>query len=242
MAKKQILWAAALIITIAAVVALALKSGASLGRSADNASPIKGSGEHIVQTLKDAQVVAFTKWSVGESEDDSMACIVRSFKQDPNYKGAGVKLTIQDQLGKVVFEEYFSDVSRIYSSYALRKPSPQLVLEVDYGGSTNFIKVLDYQNGNVIDLMDAVKMANEFATGAEVRPQLRTGVNAAIEPYEIFLTQGIGLASPAQKITNVFRYKDGRYRYFGQFPQEKVDDHIEDLLKHSKGEPASRND
>ena len=90
--------------------------------------------------------------------------------------------------------------------------------------------------------MDGVKMANEFSTSAEVRPQLRTGVNAAIEPYEILLTQGIGLPSPDQKVTNVFRYKDGRYRYFGEFQQEKVDDYIDGLLKHSNGESPARNE
>jgi hypothetical protein len=240
MAKKQILFASALIITITGVVALALKSGVSLGRSADNASPTKDSSENISQALKEARVVSFIKWPAGDAENDTLSCIVRAFDQDPKYEGAGVKLTIHDQAGKVVFGDYFSGVHRIYYSYALRTPAPQLVLEVDYGGSTNFIKVLDYQNGKVIDLMDAANSTSEFATSAELRPQLRAGVNSAIEPYQIFLTQGIGLASPAEKSTNVYRYKDGRYRYLGQFPQQKVDDYIEDLLKYSKAEPPSK--
>jgi hypothetical protein len=189
-----------------------------------------------MRSLNDARSVSFTRWDVGEGESDGLACIVRAFEQDPHYEGSGVKLTIQDYAGKPVFEDYFSDVGRIYSSYALREPEPQLVVEVDYGGSASFLKILDYRDGKIVDLMSAVKPDADFAIGAQVRPQLRTGINPAKEPYEVLLTQGTGLAGLAPKRTEIFRYKDGYYRYCGDFEQSRVDDYAENLLKRSSNQ------
>ena len=45
------------------------------------------------------------------------------------------------------------------------------------------------------------------------------------------LTEGVGLASPIQKDTRVYRYKNGTYQFAGEFPQQKLDDYMEKLLK-----------
>jgi len=234
MGKKRILWASCALIAITTVVvAVALKTNTSLEQSPSNVRAVKNNGDSIIRPLQDARVVAFTKWSVDDSENAGLSCIVRAFDQDPNYDGAGVKLSIFDQAGAVIYQDYFSEVQSIYSSYALRKSSPQLIVEASYEGSTSFLKMLDYQNGKVVDLMEAVKPNNDFTVNAEVRPQLRTGVNPAVEPYQVLLTEGVGLASPAEKYTNVFRYKDGAYRYVGKFSTKDVDDYMEKLLARS---------
>jgi len=172
----------------------------------------------------------------------NLSYTVQSFEQDPHYEGgAGVKLSIFDEAGAVIYEDYFSEVQSIYPSYALRKGSPQLIMEVSEGGSASFLKMLDYQNGKVVDLMEAVKPNNDFTVNAEVRPQLRAGVNPAGEPYQVLLTGSVGLASPVEKHTSVFRYKDGAYQYVGKFSAQKVDDYIEKLMAESsskKEKPA----
>jgi hypothetical protein len=45
------------------------------------------------------------------------------------------------------------------------------------------------------------------------------------------LTEGVGLASSATKETRVYRYKKGEYQHVGTFPQQKLDDYLEKLLK-----------
>lgn len=182
-----------------------------------------------------ARVFASGSWDVGGGADGgSLKYAVRPLEQ--SNQGLAVRLSILDQSGAEIFGQDLGGVSRIYPSYALRKGSPQLVLEVDYGGNAGVLEVLDYQDGKVVDLTDAIKPDNDFGSNAEVRPQFRAGVNAATEPFQILLTQG-PLPGSEEKITRVFRFKDGRYRFYGEFSQRKVDDYIEQLMK----QPGARN-
>jgi hypothetical protein len=79
-----------------------------------------------------------------------------------------------------------------------------------------------------VDLID--EKDSEFDIGAEVRPQFRGGLTPGLEPFQILLTRGVGLASPGRKYTTIYRYKDGKYRPVGEFAQQAVDNYIEDRL------------
>jgi hypothetical protein len=207
-------------------------------QSPGESKSVKPDSKILVQLIQNARVSVSNSWAV---DDQKMFYALQAFDQEPKYEGAGVKLSIFDEAGKVIYEDYFSEVERIYLSYALRKSTPQLILEVSYGGGANFFEMLDYRNGKVVDLMQAVKPDNDFTINAEVRPQLRKGVNPAKEPYQVLLTSGVGLASSAAKYTEVFRYKDGAYRYVGEFPARDVDNYMEKLLAESsskKEKPA----
>lgn len=238
MGRRQILWASCVLIVITvAVIGAALKSN-TLPES--DAKVDKSNDKSVFRALQEARVVAVAKWSVEDSEEAGLLCVVQAFNQNPDYEGAGMKLTIFNQAGAVIYEDHFSNVHSMYSSYVLRQGSPQLVLEIDYGGSASFLKMLDYKNGKVVNLMEAVKPNSDFTINAEVRPQLRSGINSAAEPYQILLTEGVGLASPVEKYTEVFRYMNGAYRYVGKFSQQKVDNYIEDLMKRPSNQPKSQ--
>lgn len=231
MKKVLILCAVCSVITAVAVAFGVIKNNArSVEQPPSESKAVKADNESIIRLLRDARVTAFSSWSVQDGESKKLTYTVQAFDQDPNDGEPGVKLSIFDEAGKVIYEDYFSEVERIYSSYALRNDSPQLIVEADYGGSMSFLKMLDYRNGKVVDLMEAVKPNNSFTVNAEVRPQLRTGVSPAKEPFQVLLTEGVGLASPADKNTHVFRYRDGAYRYVGKYPARKVDDYIEKLV------------
>jgi len=88
--------------------------------------------------------------------------------------------------------------------------------------------MLHYRNGKVVELIN--EKESDFDAGAEVRAQFRTGINPANEPFQIMLTRGVGLASPARKYTTVYRYKDGRYQRVGEFAQQEADDYMEGRL------------
>jgi hypothetical protein len=231
MKKAELLFAACAVTAMSAIVLGVIKNNALTPEQLSNeAGVFRDENKKIVRLLQDARITASGSWSV-QDEGKNLPYAIRSFDQDTNYEGgAGVKLSIFDEAGAVIYEDYFNEVQRIYPTYALRKDSVQLVMEVGYGGSASFFKMLDYQNGKVVDLMEAVEPDTDFHVGAEVRPQFRSGVAPAGEPYQVMLTSGVGLASPAEKQTSVFRYKGGEYRYAGKFSAQKVDDYIEKLI------------
>jgi hypothetical protein len=187
-------------------------------------------GDRFVRQLNDERIVAIHQWHVEDAEEKSMLCLFRAFDSDPHYKGSGIKLSILDPSGVSIYDLYFNELQRVYSTTALRGLSDQLVIEVSYGGSTSFLHMLDYRDGKVVELID--EKESDFDVGAEVRPQFRRGVTPGTEPFQVMLTRGIGLASPARKYTSVYRYRDGKYQHFGDFSQQQVDDYIEDLLTH----------
>lgn len=239
MKKVLVLCVICAVIAAFAVVFGVVKNNALSDEQAQTeAKTVEANNKNVLRQLQDARVIAFNSWPVQDGEDKHLSYSVQAFDQDPNHEGAGVKLSIYDHAGAVLYEDQFTEVQSIYPIYALRKSTPQLVMEVGYGGSASFLKILDYQNGKVVDLMEAVKPNNDFTVNAEVRPQLRAGVNPAVEPYEVLLTGGVGLASPAGKHTKVFRYGGGAYRYVGEFSTQKVDDYIEKLLTESRSNNA----
>jgi len=233
MKKAQAIYLLCALIAAFAIVFGVVKNSALSVQQPLSGAKVATDGRNILRLLQDARVIAFNSWSIEDSEGKNLTYTIQAFDQDPHYDGAGVKLSIFDQGGTVIYEDYFSEVQGVYPSYALRKAPPQLIMEVSYGGSASFLKILDYQNGKVIDLMEAVKPDNDFTVNAEVRPQLRTDVKPVVEPDQVMLTGGVGLANPIEKHTNVFRYKDGAYRYVGKFSAQKVDDYIEKLMAES---------
>lgn len=200
--------------------------------SAKAESP-KATDSELAQRLRQEKVETFYKWNVGDTDDEALLCVVRAFDKDPNWEGQGMKLTIFNPSGKPIYEDYFESLMRMYETTALRDLSSQLVLEVVYGGTgTYHLRMLDYRNGKIVKLLDGED--GLFNANAEVRPQFRSGTHPAKEPFQIMLTEGVGLASPVPKDTRVYRYKNGGYQFAGEFPQQKLDDYIEKLMKESQ--------
>jgi hypothetical protein len=120
-----------------------------------------------------------------------------------------MKLTILNPSGEPIYEEYFESLMRMYETRALRDSSSQLVLELVYGGTgTYHLRMLDYRDGKLVKVLDGED--GLFNANAEVRPQFQSGTHPAEEPFQIMLTEGVGLASPVQKDTRVYRYKMAR--------------------------------
>ena len=190
----------------------------------------KATDSELAQRLRQEKVEAFYKWDVSDTDEGALLCVVHAFDKDPNWEGQGMKLTILNPSGKPIYEEYFESLIRIYETTALRNASSQLVLELVYGGTgTYHMRMLDYQGGKIVKLLDGED--GLFNADAEVRPQFRSGTHPAKEPFQIMLTEGVGLASPVEKDTRVYRYKNGAYQFAGEFPQQKLDDYMEKLLK-----------
>jgi hypothetical protein len=214
----------------ASVIAIAFvwKKDGSLDITSMSATAKENDRNGLLKQLNDQRIFKIHQWHVEDNEEKNLVCVFQAFDKDPRYDGSGVKLTILDPSGASVYEGRFSEVQRVYSITALRTLSDQLVIEVGYGGSTSFLHMLDYRNGKVVELIN--EKESDFDVGAEVRPQFRVGISPATEPFQIMLTHGVGLASPARKYTTVYRYKNGRYQRVGEFALQEADDYVEDRL------------
>jgi len=216
----------ALICALVALLSLVMTCAGNNGKQKPTTSQFEA--QSILGTLMQGSVVAVHPWNVQEGEV-TLECVFRSFTQDAHYPGPGIKLSVIDSSGKPVYEMSFTGLHRVYSVSALRGLSTQLVLEIDYGGSSSYMHLLDYRSGKVIELINEPE--GEFDSGAEIRPQFRSGINPSAEPFQVMLIRGVGLASPAKKITTVLRYKEGRFQSVGELSQQEIDDYIEARLK-----------
>jgi hypothetical protein len=193
-------------------------------------SPVvrKNEDEALVHLLREGRIIAFGRWIEDDGTGEALSYIARAFDQDPKYdEGGGVKLSIFNRAGAVIYEQYFKEIHSIYRTFALRKPTPQLAIEVEYGGNSSGLEMFELMNGKVVSITDAID--NDFRSGAEVRPQFRVGVKPAQEPYQILLTKP-SLVDDSEKLTKVYRYDGGKYHYRGEFSQQKIDDYMEKLM------------
>lgn len=181
--------------------------------------------------LRDTALIASYKWNVFNADkEEELVCVWTKFEQNPKFEGQGTTFSIFDSDGKLIYEEKFSELISFYPVSALRTEADQLAMEIGYGGSgTYYLQLFDYDNRRIRNLLD--RKDSEFNVQAEIKPQFQSGISSSREPFEIRLTRGIGLASPAEKRTSLYRYVNDRYRFIGEYSQQGADDFIESQIK-----------
>jgi hypothetical protein len=180
----------------------------------------------MVQRLLDEKVVAFYQWEI--DTDTTLLCIARDSGRPKEIGEPNNIFSIIDRQGKLLYQIDSVDIGSISSSSLLRNMRSQLVVDVNEGGRMSDLKILDYQNGKITELLDEDDQENLFAL---IKPQFRSGVIPAQEPYEVLMIRGGGLASPGEKYVSVYRYADGSYEFNGEISQKLLDNHLEQLLK-----------
>lgn len=178
-------------------------------------------GKREFSIFQDKRIVAFGHWG-------TMTYMIRLFDKTSDYERGGQYLSIFNESGDIIYEEKAVSFGQVYSESILRNSNAtQLVININYGGSSLFLKILDYQNGKVVDLMRDVD--SSFSANAEITPQFRTGGQPYREPYQIILTES-NLATNKHQ-ASIYRYVNGKYTYIGVVSQEKVGDAIESLIR-----------
>lgn len=179
-----------------------------------------------VQRLLDDKVVAFYRWEI--DTDTTLLCIARDLLK-PEFSGEPTNVfSIIDRQGKLLYQIEGVEIHDISLSNMLRNARSQLIVGVNTGGRQNDLKILDYQNGKITELLDEDDQEYLFAL---IKAQFRSGVIPAQEPYEILMIRGVGLASPDEKYVSVYRYTDGGYEFNGEVSQKLLDNYMEQLLK-----------
>ena len=101
-------------------------SGAEKGTKAEG---VKTTDSELSQNLHQQNVEAFFQWKASDSDAAPLLCLFRSFDNDPDYEGRGMKLTIFDPSGKPIYQDYFERLIRMYETTALRTSSFNLFLK-----------------------------------------------------------------------------------------------------------------
>jgi len=181
-----------------------------------------------VQRLLNDNVTAFYQWKVDTGA--TLFCIARNSGKH-EFPGEPTNVfSIIDGQGKLLYQIDGVEITSISSSCMLRDMRSQLVVSVNGGGRQNDLKILDYQNGKITELLDSDDQ--DYSIAALIKPQFRSGVIPAKEPYEILMIRGVGLAnSDEKKYVSVYRYADGSYEFNGDVSQQLLDDYMERLLK-----------
>jgi hypothetical protein len=180
-----------------------------------------------VQRLLNDKVTAFYQWKMDTGA--TLLCIARDSGKH-QFPGEPTNVfSIIDGQGKLLYEIDGVEIYNIATSWMLRDTGPQLVVSVNGGGRQNDLKILDYQNGKITELLDSDDQ--DYSIAALIKPQFRSGVIPAKEPYEILMIRGVGLASPEEKYLSVYRYTNGSYEFNGEISQNLLDDYMEQLLK-----------
>jgi hypothetical protein len=174
----------------------------------------------IVSELRENKIKAYGEWNTGEE----LPLIYMVERED-----SGDHLLVQDSKGRVLYEKGDINVERIYTIYALRTISSQLVFEYGEGGNDSYVQMLAFTRNKVSERIDSANDANSFGSDIRIQPQFRTGINPAKEPFEIVLVD-FGLASPAGKSSKVLRYDGIKYHFVGKFDRRKLDDYKEEIL------------
>jgi len=174
----------------------------------------------LIPKLAESKIRIYGEWNAGDDAALSYATL----------KGEdGDIFIVSDPSGKILFEEKFHEVHKVYSLWALRTLIPQLVLEFDEGGQDSYVQMLDYQKGKISKIIDETNGANSFGASLVIQPQFRAGINPAKEPFEILLID-FGLPSPAGYATKVFRYDGTKYRSVGKFDRQQAANCKEKLI------------
>jgi hypothetical protein len=187
--------------------------------------------EHLpdVSMLDGNSIIMKGNWYSEDENDENLIYVVEKLSlSQENKSWEKVQLVIISGTNKIVYDEKFSEIERVYPIYALRTNNPQLVIEFNGGGQDNSIMVLDYRNEKISNLTQEEGKEMTFRSHVSVRPQFQKTVNTTKEPYQILLTPD-GIAGSGEKYTNIFRYKNGQYRFWGKFSQDKLDDYIEKI-------------
>lgn len=231
MRKARFIITSGLVLAVFAVIVIGVtrKRFRSAKHSTEVAKSDQARGLTNSALLSDRQLIAFNKWSTERNGDSSLSFVIRT-SAEPDCPGSGVKLSILDKAGTAIYEDSFCWIAAIYPQNILRNGRPQLVIEANFGGNANSLEILDYQNGKVVDLTQDIE--NDYGSHADVRPQFRSAVRPAVEPFQLLLTDP-GFASTGEKHTTVYRFKDGAYRFVGEFSATKADDLIEQLMNSS---------
>ena len=192
----------------------------------------------LTNFLKKNRISSITTWDLTDDntlsgEGEIAYCITRSPDNDDKNDSSSIKVLIVDGNGKQIYEDKFDYIEKIYTNHLTRKNSAQLVFEASVGRN-GIIKILDYQKGKIITLLDSSKYNSKSIINAEIRPQFQTGIKTGSEPFQVLLNTGIGLSSPEEKFTEVFRFKEGNFVNVGKFSSTKLDDFIERSIAENK--------
>lgn len=230
MANLRITNSLSVLILLLIITMFFLISG-TFSKKPKNLSETKLLTKNIFAYIQDEKITNIFRWSLEDGQE--LLCVSRKISLDG--KQENLVLQIYKDGENIIYQEDFGEfgsIEKMYSIYALRKNYPQLAVEVNSGGSSTILHLLDINDGKILSLINTNE--SDFDISAEIKPQTKSVKDIRNLPFQIYLTSQI--ASFSEPKTRVFSFEKGKYVLRGEFPTSKVDEYSEKLLRTQKSE------
>ncbi len=174
--------------------------------------------------IKDDEIIQIGKWYPDYKSSEKFTYVIRKIEALNGDTSSKMRFTIFDESGKELYKHDMNNFNSVITKNVLGS-AEQLFLIYDYGG-TSFLRGLNYKNNKVIELFEHPVTKDEVSIDGNVciTPQYNEN---QFTPYQILVTNKIGF-------TDVYRFKNGKYRLYGSFNQKKLENFIDEITQIEK--------
>lgn len=219
------------------IIAFSVAGGFLLGRQSDvtvSAQKKSALTSTKFELLSKIKVEKIREIKVLELDEDNLFAVVRETGKPVSGDSileTSDQLTIYDESGKAIFEHRDFGISSI-KAVSFTPQSRQIMIETNGGGTDDFLKIIDYQNGRFSDLID--ESETQLRGGYFTIPQYRTGNKTPyFNPAQLIVIQQLGGADENPS-ASVFRTKDNKFLKAGEIKMQELGDFIENQIAKNK--------
>ena len=167
-------------------------------------------------------------------EETNLFAVVRE-TDEPVSKDSTLKtsdqLTIYDESGKAIFEHRDFGIGSI-KGVSFTPRSRQIMIETNGGGTDDFLKIIEFQNGRFSELIN--ESETQLRGGYFTIPQYRTGNKTPyFNPAQLIVIQQFG-GGDENPSASVFRTKDNKFQKVGEIKMRELGDFIENQIAKNK--------
>ncbi len=186
----------------------------------------------LLSKIKEEKIKEMKVW---EKDEKEFYGVIREIDESPNKDSnfeSSQKLSIYDETGKAVYETKDLEIENIQSVRLMKSDSWQIIVETNGGGTDNFLKILDYNNGKFTEIIN--ESETQLHGGYFTMLQYRTGNKTAyFNPSQLVIIQQIGGAEENPS-ASVFRSKNNKFQNVGSFSMRDLGDLIEKQISQKK--------
>lgn len=143
------------------------------------------------------------------------------------------KFSVINESGKSLYE--FNDfVIESFRVEHLTRSNAQIIVESNSGGTDNFLKIIDYEDGKFSEIInsDETQMRGGFWSTSEYRSGMKMPYG---KPSQLFVIGQIaGIDENPSAV--VFRFKAGKYQKVGEIKMQELGDFIEKQIAKNPSE------
>jgi hypothetical protein len=167
------------------------------------------------EKLSQAGIKEYGEWQFTEESPQKLWYVIKKAAQNVDYEEE--VFSIYDYKKRMIYRETANSFDGVEIKNLLDQKRSQMVIKrINFGGSGDIFKILDYQNGEIVSLTDNDDTL--YSGEVTIIPQYQDQKYYSL-PYQVFLSNN--LVSKDATAT-VLRYVDGKYVAVGEFNQNII--------------------